>query len=363
MMFPIFLINGFQLIHLIVVLMKPDKIVDSPPRIFWKLGSLLITGFLVVFYLQIFETGDLDCCQNSRGFSPDHVPTIVVWIILGYLALAVSTLRLKLFPPLLEVIVNICLLAGFILNLFIGIHLFELWYVGPLFIGLVFLTALIESHIRISNEIATFDERVLSPWLQRGIRVLKYSSGKRFGSFLLLLAPFFVLITSILLIFGQKANSIILAFTQTYYRTFSELTYQCDNVICGGHYLCSVAANGHEEIVKPQRLGFRAGNPIICNRQLLASNAFEEVISEKLPGLHHWIRRHYDKVGDTVHKHYHIFNIKWVSDVIFILMKPLEWMFIIALYLTDRHPEDRIQLQYLHEEDREELKKRIKSNG
>ena len=45
---------------------------------------------------------------------------------------------------------------------------------------------------------------------------------------------------------------------------------------CGGHYLCSVAAKGHTQIVKPERFGVRNGGRIICNRQLLISNAFED---------------------------------------------------------------------------------------
>ena len=37
---------------------------------------------------------------------------------------------------------------------------------------------------------------------------------------------------------------------------------------------------------------------------------------------------------------------KWVADLIYFLMKPLEWLFLIVLYLTEVHPEDRIVLQY-----------------
>ena len=42
----------------------------------------------------------------------------------------------------------------------------------------------------------------------------------------------------------------------------------CENVMCGGHFLCSVGANGHEKIVRPQRIGYRNGNLIICRNQV-----------------------------------------------------------------------------------------------
>ena len=37
---------------------------------------------------------------------------------------------------------------------------------------------------------------------------------------------------------------------------------------------------------------------------------------------------------------------RYTADVIYFLMKPLEWLFLIVLYLTDVNPEDRIAVQY-----------------
>ena len=34
-------------------------------------------------------------------------------------------------------------------------------------------------------------------------------------------------------------------------------------------------------------------------------------------------------------------------DIIYYLMKPLEWLFLLVLYLVDRKPENRIALQYI----------------
>ena len=35
------------------------------------------------------------------------------------------------------------------------------------------------------------------------------------------------------------------------------------------------------------------------------------------------------------------------ADITYLVMKPLEWIFLLVLYLTDRKPEDRIAKQYL----------------
>ena len=35
---------------------------------------------------------------------------------------------------------------------------------------------------------------------------------------------------------------------------------------------------------------------------------------------------------------------RWIADLVYLLMKPLEWFFVIVLYLTEVHPEDRIDL-------------------
>jgi hypothetical protein len=119
--------------------------------------------------------------------------------------------------------------------------------------------------------------------------------------------------------------------------------------------LCSVAANGHKKVVSPIRYGERNGNKIICNRQLLIANAFEELVQQKLPNAHKIIRHQYNKVGNAIHHHYHIFNNKFVSDCIYILMKPLEIFFLLTLYTFDKRPENRIAQQYLNKWDREAL--------
>jgi hypothetical protein len=119
----------------------------------------------------------------------------------------------------------------------------------------------------------------------------------------LLFFPVLLSLSLFLMLFGQKPDSFIRAFTDTYKHGFSQLDHLCDNVECGGHFLCSVAANGHKKLVSPKRYGIRGGGKIICNRQLLIANAFEDLIQEKTPKIHHQIRTHYNKVGDQIHRY------------------------------------------------------------
>ena len=64
---------------------------------------------------------------------------------------------------------------------------------------------------------------------------------------------------------------------------------------------------------------------------------------EKTPRAHRLIRRFYDKYGFPVAK---LIRHKWSADIVYFLMKPLEWIFLIVLYSTDVHPENRIAVQY-----------------
>ena len=110
-----------------------------------------------------------------------------------------------------------------------------------------------------------------------------------------------------------------------------------------GHYLCTVAACGNEKLVKPIRAGKRHGQLIVVNRQLLVANAFEDLLKEKTPNFHKIVRGTYDKIGLPISKY---INSKEKSNIVYILMKPLEWLFLIVLYTFDKNPENRISIQY-----------------
>lgn len=70
----------------------------------------------------------------------------------------------------------------------------------------------------------------------------------------------------------------------------------------------------------------------------------KDLIQERTPKFHHFVRYIYDKYGYPLSKH---INTAIQADVTYIIMKPLEWVFLIFLYLFDEKPENRIATQYI----------------
>lgn len=159
---------------------------------------------------------------------------------------------------------------------------------------------------------------------------------------LVLMFPLLGILIAILMLFGQAPDSVIKAFTETSDWNLS-LRQAPQNVMYDEHYLCTVAAGGHEKVVKPIRLGRRHGHEVIVNRQLCIANAFEQVLEERTPGFHRALRHFYDTYGFPVAR---LIHSKYTADLVYFTMKPLEWIFLCVLYLTDAHPENRIAVQY-----------------
>jgi hypothetical protein len=308
--------------------------------------DVIVMIALPILYLIILDEKKNDCCSDSATFSPAHKLTIYILIAICSLAYFYSGYKKTIQSPILEVLTNSILLFGITINIFIAIQIkIPIWLLGNLPIGLLFTLQLAENQKRFlesefnSKEARNFLERIA--W-----KILELRPVLKFPVLLMLCLPILIVITSLLLLLGQKPDSIIRAFTDTYKHSFSQLDYLCENVQCGGHYLCSVAANGHRQIVKPIRYGERNGSRIICNRQLLVANAFEELMEEKMPLLHKPIRHYYNKVGNLIHRYYRIFNNKFVADFFYLLMKPAEIIFLLFLYTFDQKPENRIAQQY-----------------
>lgn len=160
---------------------------------------------------------------------------------------------------------------------------------------------------------------------------------------IILVIPLLIITISILVLFGQRPDEIIKAFTETSDWSLSQ-KYSPPPLTYDEHYLCTVSLRGHKKIVKPLRYGIRKNEKIVVNRQLCIANAFEQLIEEKTPKFHHFIRYIYDKYGYPLSKH---INTAWQADITYILMKPLEWIFLIVLYLFDKKPENRIAMQYM----------------
>lgn len=160
----------------------------------------------------------------------------------------------------------------------------------------------------------------------------------------LLMWPLLGICIGLLALFGQQPDALIKAWTQTSDWNLSKQTAP-PNIYYDEHYLCTVAAGGHPRVVKPLRSGIRHGHSVIVNRQLCVANAFEQILEERTPGLHRRIRYLYDTCGYPIARK---IRSPYIADLIYFLMKPLEYLFLIVLYTCDVRPEDRIAVQYPH---------------
>jgi len=319
-----------------------------------------VCTFLILPYMYVSVDNKNNCCGDSAVFSPEHQLTIWVIVILCLAAYFYSSYRELISTPVIEVLVNSFLLGGIVLNIFIAIQTTEILFAvgGNLPIILLAILVLAKNQKAFLEQSKEINYNPINKVEAFAWKMLNLRPFIKYPILFILCLPVLVIITALLLLVGQKPDSIVRAFTDTYKHGFSQWDYQCLKVECGGHYLCSVAANGHPRIVHPQRRGIRNGHHIICNRQLLISNAFEDLIQENMPFLHQIIRQQYNKVGNFIRRYYSVFNNKFVSDCIYILMKPLEWFFLLTLYTFDRKPENRIAKQYISNADRQLIDKR-----
>ncbi len=377
-LFPFFIPMVLIIIDFVFFLVKGKRItINIGMTIFMVICEIMALIVYPIWYADF--GGKNDCCGyiNNAGlgagtalFSPEHQLTMGVIIVLCLIAYFYSEFRKKLLPPIVEIILNCFLLIGIILNIFVTFQIktFMEAFLGcfPIILSFTLMLAKNQQLFIKEQETNENQQNTFSPsnYFERiSWQILSSKSLIKFPILLVLCLPILVLLSAILLLFGQKPDSIIKAFTDTYRQGFSQWDYKCDGVDCphNGHYLCSVAANGHKNIVKPKRIGIRHDQEIICNRQLLISNAFEDLIQEKMPFAHKIIRKNYDKIGVFVHKNYDFFRIKWICDVVYLLMKPLEWFFLLTLYILDRKPENRIAKQYISKEHKKILENSLRN--
>ncbi|MDI3318830.1 DUF6688 domain-containing protein [Pinibacter soli] len=320
-----------------------------------RIVEVLSLGVLPLMYAGFGSLND--CCGDSAVFSPDHQLSVAVVMVFCLTAYFYSAYRVRIATPVVEIMTNAFLFIGIVLNVVIAFHTEEFWMAlaGNVPIILLALLMLVKNHRLFIEQSQELKSNTKNKFERIAWQILTLQPFLKYPIILILCLPILTILVLILLLAGQKPDSLVRAFTDTYKHGFSEWDYKCANVECGGHYLCSVAAKGHKKVVKPQRFGVRHGGLIICNRQLLVSNAFEELLQEKAPRAHKLISGQYNKVGNFIHRYYGVFNIKVVSDVIYFLMKPLEWLFLLTLYTLDRNPENRIAKQYLSISDRQQI--------
>lgn len=313
-------------------------------------------NFYMMLYALSFDiAGDwyeqVNTLQYHYAISSDYNGILSIVILLGLIGyftlLFISADKL---PPAVSIIS---------ISLVILINVFQIAYAVQLaknidglemllyvyhFNVLILSARVIQRHMK--QQIVIFQSRTTETGNNE--RFMKfYKKVKNISNYTILVfvALFFIvaIIEIIFVIAGQGLDAPIKAFTDTADWTFSKqlppppLEYE-------GHYLCTVAAGGHKRVVKPLRLGTRRGATIVVNRQLCIANAFEELIQVKFPKFHRVVRHIYDTYGYPVSN---LITNPLRADVIYIIMKPLEWIFLFFLYLLDLRPEQRIKNQYI----------------
>ena len=282
-------------------------------------------------------------------FSSDYALSLLLYAAVPIACMIIAG-QDKLLPPLAGAfcIGGIVLCAFYTSQLIGGIfeRKFVVVYLAFLFIYVLnyFLMAVRIISGNVKRYLDNFSENdihtnsALGVW---AVNVLSKASGWVWFPVICLI-PLTGLLICICILFGQGPWGIIKAFTETSDWTYSTMISPPPKEYMG-HYLCTVAVNGHEKLVKPTRLGIRQGVKIGVNRQLCVANAFEQVIEERTPRFHRLVRYIYDNYGYPLSKH---ITTKLRADIIYIVMKPLEWIFLAVLYLSDICPESRIAVQY-----------------
>lgn len=324
--------------------------------------TIFIGGFLyaALYGLQFDTAGDwyeaVFPQQLHNSINSEYAWAVFIPTLLGFAGLlTLVTVKAEKLPPLLSAL---CIAAVTVMNvlqlvfavqIILRVHNFELMLYVYHFNVFVLSMSAVKDHLAQQIELLTNpNENAQSrSWLRCKIKKISQYN-------ILIFACLFLYIAVLEIIFiltGQGADAVIKAFTDTADWTFSQQIPPPPKEY-KGHYLCTVAAGGHQKVVKPLRLGTRHGATIVVNRQLCIANAFEDYIHEKLPRFHRLIRGAYDKYGYPVSKH---ITTPRRADTVYILMKPLERAFLIFLYLFDTKPEQRISRQYRYQGENSEV--------
>lgn len=288
-------------------------------------------------------------------FGGKHIISLIFYFIAFHIALILVWLKGAKLPPLATMLSLGFIIMGIVLNVLIilqvsvhdtsSIEIYDrsnhicLFLFAPV-LGILIAVLLIVKVLR-THIVAANDRIYTNKFLNRLNLFLAQKSNLPLWAVILII-PALLVTTILLLLLGQDRDSLVKVFTETTTWRFSKQSHPpvLDH---RGHYLCTAAVSGNPKIVKPIRLGVRAGRTIIVNRQLLIANAFEEMVQEFSPGLHKFIRRNYDAYGYNLSRK---INNEIMSNLTYLLMKPLEWFFLICLYLFCRKPEQRISRQY-----------------
>ncbi len=352
----VLIIIAFISISYIIFLffIKPKSKLEIIPAIAYLITLILsFLGFSAndtPYYIAIDP--EADHCYSP--ISNDYLPLMGVLLLIYLMSLLINWKYGKSLPPLSFVILNSIILLGNLINILLILQFSKhdistlgnycrsstgLLLYAP--IGGLVVSGLLS--IKLFKE--SFEElkeiEYKNTLLNNINTYLYYTEILPVWVFLFVL-PISILLLFVLVLFGQTPDSLSKIFTDTTTWRFSQQTHPpiLDH---HGHYLCTVAARGNPEVVKPIHIGVRRGKAIIVNRQLQIANAFEEMVESFAPRLHKIIRGVYDKYGYNLSTK---INDERSSNIIYYLMKPLEYFFLFCLYLFWCKPEELIKKQY-----------------
>lgn len=328
------------------LLLKNGKIFDM---IVFVLGMVYTPLYGSLLFIR-FDADWTETLVNAEVHTPIFTgayPTVILIALVavaGYLVL--TYMPIGKLPPL----VIVCSIAV----MYLGIAECALWIV-QIFTDTEYWLLCLAPFDFIVIAVKTVRNKILewSPEMENA-RTYRYGWLKWCNNFLakatrwpaaafVLMFPLLGILICLLVLVGQEPDAVIRAWTQSSDWNLSQRVAP-QNIYYDEHYLCTVAAGGHKKVVKPLRLGVRHGHQVIVNRQLCIANAFEQILEEKMPRFHRHLRHFYDTYGFPVAK---AIRSPYAADIVYFVMKPLEWFFLIVIYFCDAKPENRIAVQYM----------------
>lgn len=286
--------------------------------------------------------------QKHSPINTEMFPTILVLMIISIVGYIIWTLKpLKEIPPLVSVLCIGAIYLGPVLEIIFTVQCesefvdFPLLILPACMIMMCVRTILVK--VREWEDYGLSLEKVSKNSFLQVCNDLLYNSKAWPVLGLVAMIPLLGVVIGILVLFGQAPDAVIKAWTETADWALSQREAP-QSLAFDEHYLCTVAAGGHKKVVKPKRYGMRHGHRVIVNRQLCVANAFEQVLEERTPKFHKRVRHFYDTYGFPIAK---LIKTKTAADIVYFIMKPLEWIFLIVIYLTDVKPENRIAVQYM----------------
>ena len=325
-------------------------------RKFVPIWQIIIAEFYFVTFLLFllfsgeehpyYEATDPAGLESYEFVASNHRLIYMIFFVLYHISLLLLWVRKSALPPLILALGLCVLYIGLFFNGVLILQLLgsqegnEILVCFPIFSLLVGLGIIIRTLYDLPKNLSFSPSK--HQWLNKINEKLSTKSAL-FCSSVIAILPIFVLITLILMLFGDDYDAVSKALTETTTWGFSQHDHP-PHLPHQGHYLCTVAACGSPQLVKPLRWGIRGKQHIIVNRQLQIANAFEELIADLSPTLHRFIRKNYDRYGYDLSKK---IKSRWASNLTYILMKPLEWGFLLCLYTFCLRPEEKIRRQYL----------------